>query len=126
MKNVLKGSVTLLLPLLFSSCELLLLMAGPGPSEDVISSLDVCSSWRGNLIGQTVVEGNVRNNHYRDVWNIRLVATVYDKQGRVTEEKPFDVSVTITADGSATFKEYMNTDRKNVGDVTVKVIDARD
>lgn len=126
MKNALKISLILLLPLLFSSCELLLVMAGPNPAENIISDLELCSSWRGNLVGQTVVEGKIRNKHYRDVWNIRLAAVVYDRNGQAVEEKQFDVSVTITPDGSATFKEYMSTDRKNVGDANVKIIDARD
>ena len=126
MKNAFKKLLILLLPVLFSSCELLILMAGPSPSDTVIGSMNIYSSWRSNLIGQTVVEGTIWNNNYRDVWNIRLAAIVYDRQGREVEEKQFSVPVTITPEGSATFKEYMSTDSKNVGDVSVRIIEARD
>lgn len=95
-------------------------------TNQVVNNLNLDANWRGNLINQTVVEGRVINNHYRNVWGVTLRARVYDKNQLMVEEQEFTIPVTLTREGVATFKEYMNTNYKNVSRIDVRIVDAQD
>lgn len=112
--------------LCINGCEIFHILSGGSPSSEIIKDLDLTTNWSGNLFGQTVVDGTVKNRRSRTVSGIRLRAIVFDKSGTIIESKEFDLSVGLTYKGEATFSEKMSTSRKYVGDVRVEIINARD
>src|SRR5687768_3863848 len=92
--------------ILFSSSSCLLLLE-PTPAENIIQDLHLCSDYRWGLFGNTVVEGSVKNNYWKQVSGVEIRATVFDYNNQQIEERDFTLSTDITTDGTATFKEIL-------------------
>jgi hypothetical protein len=120
------GFATLVATCSLTSCALISALTASAPASDIIKDLSVESYCSGNLLGQAVVHGSVRNRRHKEVSGIKLRAHVYNRQRQLIERKDFELSVALTPDGEASFKQVLSFGRKQVGDVTVEVIDARD
>ena len=119
-------TVLLIFLVVFSSCELATLLSGPTASDEIIKQLELDATHSGNLLGFTVVEGKIKNGHYKTVSDVKLKASVYDNSSRLVEQEDFSLSVSITPDGEATFKEHLSTKWKQVSNVHVEIVSARD
>lgn len=93
--------------------------------KDPVRFLTVTGKHKRNIVGQTVIRGNIYNNarmvHYKDV---RIKLDFYSKTGSLLEEDQQVIYETINPGGSVGFKSKYFTP-KGTDSVAMKVISAK-
>jgi hypothetical protein len=92
--------------------------------ESPTKFLKVSGTYRGNLIGQTVVEGEIENKStltaYKD---IQVQVTFKDKEGGTIEKQKHTINETVKSGSSSDFKIKVK-HVKEVASVTIDIVDA--